>query len=168
MELNWKLIAAVIAIIAVVLVFPFLMKKKDRDIRDVTVGEIMDASEQITSDLRTATGAANESAAIGALRTVSAAQASFQSAAIADVDADGVGEYGTLAQLGASNNIDSALASGRKNGYVFTITLPKYPESAYACNADPESGSGLHFFVDETGVITFNESRTATAADEPK
>ena len=43
--------------------------------------------------------ASNESSAIGALRTLSSAQSSFQSSAGTDVDTDGTGEFAGLAQM---------------------------------------------------------------------
>ncbi len=46
--------------------------------------------------------AANETAAIASLRTISSAQAQYQVAGRADVDADGTGEFGTLSELAGS------------------------------------------------------------------
>ena len=42
---------------------------------------------------------ANEAGAAGAMRTVSTGEVGFQTAAFVDADTDGVGDYGTLAQL---------------------------------------------------------------------
>ena len=90
---------------------------------------------------------ANESAAIANLRTVSSAQAQYQAAARADVDGDGLGEFGTLAEMGGVRGVriaadgtegiplDAAVLSrsfGRLNangeasrsGYLYRVFLP--------------------------------------------
>jgi hypothetical protein len=43
--------------------------------------------------------AANESAAIAALRNISSAEAQFQASGVVDLDNDGIGEYGTLGEM---------------------------------------------------------------------
>jgi len=85
---------------------------------------------------------ANETATIATLRTFTSAQAQFQQAAYADVDNDGVGEYGCLGELSASVNVRgrgtpirpatlsggfSAInANGQavRNGYLYRLFLP--------------------------------------------
>lgn len=115
---------------------------------------------------------ANESAAIGAMRTVSSGEASFQSASTLDADTDGVGEYGTLADLSGATPpyIDAVLGAGQKQGYTFAAVPAADAETGYACNADPITAGrtgNRHFFVDESGVITFNASAAAAATDNP-
>jgi type IV pilus assembly protein PilA len=115
---------------------------------------------------------ANESAAIGAMRTVSSGEASFQTAATLDADTDGVGEYGTLADLSGATPpyIDTVLGAGAKQGYNFVATPAADPETGYSCNADPITPGrtgNRHFFVDESGVITFNPTAAAAATDNP-
>ena len=114
---------------------------------------------------------ANESSAIGTARTISSAEAQFQAAAI-DPFASGMGQYGSLADLGAEVPpfVDSAVAGGAKQGYTFAAT-PTGADGApmYTAVADPLSANTgtRHFFVDQSGVITFNSAATATAADNP-
>jgi type IV pilus assembly protein PilA len=113
---------------------------------------------------------ADESAAIGAMRTLSGAEASFITSTFLDADSDGAGEYGTLGDLASITPpyIDTVLAAGTKQGYSFTITPNADPEVGYTCNANPiipgRTGN-RYFFVDESGAITFNPSAPATAAD---
>jgi hypothetical protein len=58
----------------------------------------------------------HEVSAIRALRTISTAQGIFREG---DKDGNGALDYGTLAQLGETQLIDTELASGTKDGYVF-------------------------------------------------
>jgi hypothetical protein len=116
--------------------------------------------------------AANESAAIGALRSVSNAEMTFQLNRALDTDGDGIGEYGSLSDLASISPpmIDAALASGEKNGYLLVLTPAADPEAGYSVTADPKTPGvtgNRHFFVDESGVITFNARTTASANDEP-
>jgi hypothetical protein len=86
---------------------------------------------------------ANESMAIGALRSLATAQAVFQAQTIVDQDEDGLGEYGTLGELaglapcrgsGAQMNQSPFIASilgvrdengvAQKSGYHFVVYLP--------------------------------------------
>ncbi|MEZ5978919.1 MAG: prepilin-type N-terminal cleavage/methylation domain-containing protein [Planctomycetota bacterium] len=94
---------------------------------------------------------ANESAAISTLRSISSAQAQFQSSAVVDTDSDGGGEYGFFAELagtgelrqddgaGAAEVGDDLLSPAMlsaalgnvqaggvvtRSGYVFAIFLP--------------------------------------------
>ena len=64
----------------------------------------------------------NETAAIGALKTITSAQALFREA---DKEADGNLDYGTLTELlsvGQTGLVDAVLGSGTKNGYYFDCT----------------------------------------------
>src|SRR5689334_10897276 len=70
---------------------------------------------------------ANEGAAAANMRTISTSEAQFQTACYQDADKDGIGDYGSLAQLnnpdGTGNNgyIDGVLALGAKQGYTYTV-----------------------------------------------
>ncbi|HQU85456.1 MAG TPA: prepilin-type N-terminal cleavage/methylation domain-containing protein [Pyrinomonadaceae bacterium] len=104
--------------------------------------------------------AANESSAIASMRTVTGAQATYQSTL-------GSGEYGAGAALSAGGLVDTvigcATAPCRKSGYGFTILAT--PSSAsqqplFDVTALPESfGTGVtgtgtrSFYTNETGVI---------------
>ena len=124
---------------------------------------------------------ANEASAAGAMRTLSTAQVSYQAAGFKDNDADGVGDYATLAELGDPDGggatppyIDSVLAAGSKQGYNFpatTIVLGAAAVApAYSNTAVPLSNrTGYRrYFVDESGVIRFEGDGTAaTVASTP-
>ena len=116
---------------------------------------------------------ANEGAAVGSMRTISSAEAQFQSAAI-DPWLSGMGKYGTLAQMTATVPpfIDSALGGGAKQGYNYVATPAGVDgNSLYTCNAAPivPNASGIRtFFVDQSGVITFESGGlAATAVSKP-
>lgn len=107
------------------------------------------AAIAIPSLLRSRIGA-NESNAIGALRTIGAAQTSFHAQGTAH-------QYATdLSELSGATPpyIDAALGSGEKHGYSFAITAAdKY---TWECTADPvvPDQSGIRTFcVDESGVV---------------
>ncbi|MCC6487663.1 MAG: prepilin-type N-terminal cleavage/methylation domain-containing protein, partial [Candidatus Hydrogenedentes bacterium] len=68
---------------------------------------------------------ANEAGAAGAMRTISTGEVAFQTAAFVDTDTDGVGDYGSLAELADPDGagatppfIDQVLGNGQKHGYV--------------------------------------------------
>ena len=91
--------------------------------------------------------AANESVAVANLRSIASAQAQYQAAARADVDTDGLGEYGTLTEMGGTRGVRTAadgtagalldiavLSAGfgrlnvngeaNRNGYLYRVFLP--------------------------------------------
>jgi type II secretory pathway pseudopilin PulG len=123
---------------------------------------------------------ANEASASGAMRTISTGETAFQTAAFVDSDGDGVGDYGTLAQLADPDGggltppfVDSVLGGGLKHGYVFTVavtmgsatTLP-----SYSCTATPAASGRTgyrQYFVDETGVIRFTANGSAVSVTSP-
>ena len=110
----------------------------------------------------------NESAAIGALRTISTAQSLFREG---DKDGNGTFDYATsTAQLFSNGNlIDSVLGAGTKQGYVFTVRSPDRA-FVWSAQADPvtvRKTGDRYFFVDESGVIRFSTTTTATASDSP-
>src|SRR5829696_291265 len=78
---------------------------------------------------------ANEASAISSLRTIHSAQATYQATQGNNTD------YGDLAALSAATSpdpnglIDTALASGSKSGYSFTVTVPAV--QVYCATAAP-------------------------------
>jgi len=111
------------------------------------------------------------------MRTISTGQTAFQTAAFVDTDGDGVGDYGTLAQLadpdGAGSTppfVDSVLGAGLKHGYVFTVAVTNGSATtmpAYTCTATPAASGQTgyrQYFVDESGVIRFTSDGTAVTA----
>ena len=114
--------------------------------------------------------AANEGSAQSSLRTLHAAEATYQAT-------KGAGNFGTLSELAAEGLIDSKLATGTKNGYKFTVELTtsemNYP--GFAVVGVPMTYGGVEatgirsFYVDETGVIRGGDKfgRPATKEDRP-
>lgn len=116
-------------------------------------------------NLLAARRAANEGSAIATLRTVSSAEATYQSI---------FQKFGTLEELASENLIDPALATGLKNGYRFSLEITKSEDNleGFDLVAVPETyqRSGRRsFFVDESGVIRGgdNQGRPSTEFDRP-
>jgi len=113
--------------------------------------------------------AANESSAVGSLRTITTANIAYSTACPA------VGFSATLLDLSAGtgcpaakDEIDNTLATGKKSGYSFTYSYTAGPPSTqFSTQADPQTTSSgtRHFFVDESGVIRANSTAAATNAD---
>ncbi|HEY0003169.1 MAG TPA: DUF4190 domain-containing protein [Pyrinomonadaceae bacterium] len=121
--------------------------------------------------------AANEGSAIGSLRTLSSAQATYQAT-------EGNGNFGTIEQLMSAGLIDQQLGSGKKNGYKFVIRVKPYVSgnaargymqpAEYEVVATPlkygTNGTGKRsFFVDQTGVVrgADKDGMEATVEDPP-
>ena len=115
--------------------------------------------------------AANEAAAISALRTISSAQETFRSTTVKDLDLDGMGEYGDLVELAGLSVtgqslafIDNQLGQGQRSGYNFvvvpggceTLSGANAEEVGYYATAYPitHRRSGIRtFFLDTSGAI---------------
>jgi type IV pilus assembly protein PilA len=124
---------------------------------------------------------ANESSAIGSMRTIATGQFGFKAAGFVDANNNGDSDYGTLVQLADPTGdgstpgfIDEVLASGAKLGYSYqmNVTLGGSDTAAtFECVAAPlASGrSGYQqFFVDDSGVIRFTaDGNTPTVNSLP-
>lgn len=112
--------------------------------------------------------AANEASAISSLRTLNAAEATYQATA-------GNGSFGTMDELFAAGLIDSKLGNKLKNGYRFEIKATPASGRDYAkyeVAATPlsyGSSGNRSFFIDETGVIRGKDRHglEADATDPP-
>lgn len=108
--------------------------------------------------------AANEAAAIGALRTLSSAEENYR-------NNGGTNLYGTLAELTGATPpyIDSALGSGISRGY--TVALVGAPDAnSYGATAVPNAvgtTGNRGFFIDASGVIRFTTDGSAPDASDP-
>ena len=117
--------------------------------------------------------AANEASAVGSLRTLNTACVTYST------NYPSVGYPGTLAALGPSTTatsssadlIDSVLAGGTKSGYTFTFNAGTgTPSTGYSITADPTSRgtSGQRgFYTDQSGVIRYEATSSATSASSP-
>ena len=80
---------------------------------------------------------ANENAARSSLKTVHAAQVTYQSGAYSDADGDGLGEAGGLRQLVAQGMLgEEFVAGGSVNGYRFAIWIPDGRGAAVQSSAE--------------------------------
>jgi type IV pilus assembly protein PilA len=116
--------------------------------------------------------AANESAAVGALRTLNTAQISYNSAYPT------VGYSNTLAALSGTSCtppsstgaclIDTVLAAGLKSGYTFTLTnVTGTPNSTYNFIAAPVmyNYSGMHYFCSYADAVVRVSTTTISTCD---
>ena len=107
--------------------------------------------------------AANEGSAVASMRTITSAEATYQSTT-------GQGAYGDLAGLNGAGLVDSALSNSAttpKSGYKFVATPDATtPNSQYLATASTSVASGLaatgtrNFATDATGVITYGAAST--------
>lgn len=136
--------------------------------------------------------AANEASAVGSMRTISTAEASYlaagwsnaagapigYSALLQDLGGATCANVGTISTSTAACLIDDTLASAivgapPKAGYNFTyaVTATSGPtNTAFTVNGDPATPGQTgqrHFFSDGSGVIRSNASNPAKAADTP-
>lgn len=111
--------------------------------------------------------AANEGAAVSALRTIHGAEVTYQSTA-------GAGAFGDFTALKGQQLVDSVLAGTAttpKSGYKFTLTVSGggATTAQFACVANPSTIGGVtatgsrDFAIEAPGVITF-ASLPGTAA----
>ncbi len=122
--------------------------------------------------------AANQASAVGSLRTLNTAEATYASTF-------NTGYSSTLLALGppASGNptvtsaglVDSVLAAGTKSGYSFTYTATADPNNAnnivaYTITGNPTTVGTTgqnYYFTDQSAVIRQNTSATASSSDSP-
>jgi type IV pilus assembly protein PilA len=125
---------------------------------------------------------ANEASAVASMRGIVTSEIIYSTLYTAGFSAD----LPTLSDGGAVANcvppaipsatsaclIDSVLASGTKNGYLFSYaaTGGGGVKSAYTLNADPMSpgtSGQRHFYTDDTHVLRVNVAAVASASDPP-
>jgi type IV pilus assembly protein PilA len=111
--------------------------------------------------------AANESSAVGSLRTLTTGEIAYASACPAIGFTHTLADLGTNATCpGGNSQIDSTLQGGTKSGYVFANpgrTSGNVPETQFAWTGLPAStSSGTRgFYVDESGVIRYTPNGVA-------
>ena len=97
--------------------------------------------------------ASNEAAAIGSMRTIGSAQATYLSTVGNNTD-----YAANLSALETAGLIDSALASGTKSGYTYDMDGSA---GEYTATAVPAGNGGTRsFFTDESGVIRVGTDAT--------
>ena len=97
--------------------------------------------------------AANEAAAIGAIRVLQGAAEQFR------VENK---RYGTLAEMNATNLLTGGLGTGNKSDYVFEVWVdPATWTAVFHAEGVPETyrSTGMNsFYIDESGVIRFRDT----------
>ena len=107
---------------------------------------------------------ANEMAAVAACRTIATGCQTFYANAIPHAYPTGLPDL--VLPAASPPYIDSVLASGTKQGYVFTYTF--IDAESFTLNADPNNlgkTGTRHFFVNESGIIRVNSDTQASLAD---
>lgn len=104
---------------------------------------------------------ANETAAIGALKSIAGAQAIFREG---DKDDDGEKDYGTMAELSVANVLDQVLTTGTRSGFLFQVAPANNGGGAlFYAYANPQllNGSADRSFVsNQSGVIYYTQNAT--------
>ena len=117
---------------------------------------------------------ANETSAAANLRTISTGEVVYSTTY-------GIGYSPSLAALGGDPTvpdatqaglIDSVLSSGTKSGYQYTYAVITTDGNgnvtSYSLNADPSipgTSGDRHFYTDQSAIIRFNTTATASATD---
>ena len=118
------------------------------------------ACQSYTTGLEKSLARADETVAIGALRTIAIAERTYT--------ITNEGRYGTLQQLSDGGFINAKLASSTPIKD-YSLTLNVIP-NGFTCNADPLKAGGLagrHFYIDAvSSEIHVNDTEPATAADK--
>jgi type IV pilus assembly protein PilA len=116
--------------------------------------------------------AANEASAVGSLRTITTAEIAYSTACPTIGFTAALADLGSAATCpGGNNQIDPQLETSNKSGYHFALTAATSGTSTannvFTATGSPQGpSSGTRgFFVDQTGVIRYNSSGTATVTD---
>jgi prepilin-type N-terminal cleavage/methylation domain-containing protein len=103
--------------------------------------------------------AGNEASAISSLRTLTTVNEQYRTRFQTFASA--------LTDLSTTNYIDSVLGNGSKSGFGFTYSAGS---TTWNCEAGPDvlgTDGDRSFFVDQTGIIRFSSTGTATVTDGP-
>jgi type IV pilus assembly protein PilA len=107
--------------------------------------------------------AANESSALGTLRTIISAEATYQSTV-------GNGKYGDLAALDEADLVDEVVGGGEaKSGYTFDATLVDEDEATQfdaTATRQNESAGSKGYYTNEAGVIYWSDDEPGSR-EEP-
>jgi type IV pilus assembly protein PilA len=107
---------------------------------------------------------ANEGTAIASLRTLITAERIYRERAL-----NGVNDYASsIAALGSATLIDSALSTGTRNGYVYSIiSADHWTWQGQAMPQILNVTGDRTFYVDDTGVIRFTSVGLADMNSPP-
>jgi hypothetical protein len=128
--------------------------------QEVAKKVIAELENDPNSELSQAKKHGNEASAIGALKTLTTAEAIFREG---DKDGNGELDYGDLKALGKAKVIDSVLASGKKQGYLFQCAASTDEKEkkcfcwwATAFPEKPGVSGDRYFFTNQAGVIYYS------------
>lgn len=124
--------------------------------------------------------AANEASAVGSIRTINTAEVTYAST-YPECGFTGMTNLGgSGGSVTAAGLIDNVLSSGTKSGYSFGLTASggassctlgtSNPNTSYTLVGEPSNRgqSGQRgFFSDQSGVVRYNVSGTASAGSSP-
>ena len=103
----------------------------------------------------------NETAAIGALKTISTSEAIYREG---DKEGDGNLDYGMLSELSSTQLIDSILGGGTKQGYLFqagySTTTSEFLWFGVANPAVATTTGDRYFETNQAGVIYYTSAGT--------
>ena len=101
----------------------------------------------------------NETAAIGALKTIATSQSIFREG---DKDGNGTLDYASLPQLSSTQLVDGVLGSGTKQGYLFfcgaSSSTSEFLWFAMARPAVPSTTGDRYFETNHAAVIFYTTS----------
>jgi len=121
-------------------------------------------------NLLTSRQAANEASAIGSVRTIGTAQATYQSTL-------GLGRNfcDTLANLGLDGGVDGTLASGTKSGFQFSSVgvpsaagVPSYFDTTAAPQSTGAFGTGNRYFYSNESFVIYQDTAAIAAFAFPR
>lgn len=120
--------------------------------------------------------AANQASAVGSLRIINVAEATYATTYATGFSRDlsSLGGDGKQPSKDSARLIDSILAGGTKSGYRFTYTAGPSDQNGgvttYTVQADPIVSGNTgenHYFTDQTGVIRQETGRPADSNSPP-
>lgn len=137
----------------------------------LTLALLMTSCQSFTDSTVKTKSAANEAAAIAALRTVSSAQIAYS------VSHDG--DYGTFDELVKAGNLDARFSGDKPvvGGYVLSIKVtPKDTDkpASYSINADPQQGVAAastgtrHLYMDSVDSTIHVNAKQAASSSDPQ
>lgn len=130
----------------------------------IVVAIVMILATLVVSSVLRARHNANEVAVVAACKTVTTACQNFYANAIPHTYPTALTDL--IAPVSNPPYIDSVLASGTKQGYIFTYEF--IDAESFTLNADPAFSGKTgtrHFYVDELGIIKANHGGQASSAD---
>jgi hypothetical protein len=103
----------------------------------------------------------NETAAIATLRNLASAQAQFRAAGHADVDGDGIGEFGTFGEMTGADGIRADATGARRNAGLKITVLSAALAAVNENGIVTKSGYAFRIFLPGTGGNAVREGQAS-------